>query len=89
MDEKKNSSKLSQKTKQELLNIIFRKDAREVSLQEEIKELNSQIKNLHLQIDKDYTTVNKNEKNIKVHRIISIVQTIALIVVLVLFYFRC
>ena len=89
MEEKKNSSKLSEKTKQELLNIIFRKDAREASLQEEIKELNSQIKNLHFQIDKDYKTVNKNEKNIKLYRIISIVQTIALIVVLVLFYFRC
>lgn len=89
MEEKKNSNKLANKTKQELLNIIFRKDAKEVSLQEEIKELNSQIKDLHYQKDKDYTTVNKNDKNIKLYRIICIVQTIALILVLVLFYFRC
>jgi len=85
MEEKKNSSKLSEKTTQELLNIIFRKDAREVSLQEEIKELNSQIKRLHYQINKEYTTENTNEKNIKLYRIICFVQTIVLILLLVLF----
>ena len=85
MEEKKNSSKLSEKTTQELLNIIFRKDAREVSLQEEIKELNSQIKRLHYQINKEYTTENINEKNIKLYRIICFVQTIVLILLLVLF----
>lgn len=85
MEEKKNSSKLSEKTTQELLNIIFRKDAREVSLQEEIKELNSQIKRLHYQINKEYTTENTNEKNIKLYRIICFVQTIVFIFLLVLF----
>lgn len=89
MEEKKNSNKLANKTKQELLNIIFRKDAREVSLQEEVKELNSQIKSLRCQINKECTMVTINEKNIKLYRIICIVQTIALIFVLVLFYFRC
>ena len=85
MEEKKNSCKLSEKTTQELLNIIFRKDAREVSLQEEIKELNSQIKRLHYRINKEYTTENTNEKNIKLYRIICFVQTIVLILLLVLF----
>lgn len=61
MEEKKNSSMLSQKTKQELLNIIFRKDAREVSLQEEIKDLNSHIKNMQIQKEKDSIT----EKNMR------------------------
>ena len=78
---------LVDKTKEELLDIIFRKDALEMKLKEKIKGLQAK---LYVQITQEKQSpkiIDKLKKEVKIYRTICLIQTI-LVIFFLLFLLR-
>ncbi|MBR6032709.1 MAG: hypothetical protein IKP36_12260 [Bacteroidaceae bacterium] len=78
---------LMDKTKEELLDIIFRKDALEMKLKEKIKGLQAK---LYVQITQEKQSpkiIDKLKKEVKIYRTICLIQTI-LVIFFLLFLLR-
>lgn len=80
----KTGNSLMEKTKEELVNIIFRKDASDVSLRAEIKELKSKLSNS----EKHSVNITHLEKKNKRYQIACIVMAILVLVLITITIIR-